>query len=316
MRSSDKPSFDFVVPFAPDPKEFVPSVNDFIRAKEDEIDALQKRTRAAFSLEPKRIMRQLTINGTAVNSLGAYDSLWECVCVGEFDRTFESNTRTRFTQHIVSEAVEFGLGKSNQDPLHIAAIGSGALLHEMFLLVLLHQNGISNIRLDIVDLFYADPNLAPTKLINLHTEGNLKALIRQFLTLVHFGLGLKIIVDETVTEDANCAILSKEIGRFAKRETAIHRNSQLSSGSLCLRVFSSAEIYAKKIAETHSVPHIVYSVDLDPPETQREIMRPVMHAANAACFFTAVKKREGKGVTMLRKKQQDNLMSISVLRAQ
>lgn len=280
--------------FVPPPQlnrdDFVPSIVELAKANKETVLSLRERTQAAFSRSPSKITRNVTLYRTEVTILANYSQvLLECACHYQLNRTFDGNKRSEFSLMILQHAMKLIATKGTDQPIHIASIGSGALLNEIFLLALLIKNGISNIQLDIVDLFYQDPRTEQEKVNSFHTTEKLKQLLIEFFVLVHFGLGLKIVRGQEV-EKTTCITMYKKLSEFSEEKSVLTENPHLQAGQLRLGIFGSADSYADHLAEKQHSPEIIYDVDIEPASMRTEITAPVKSLAqNSARWFALVR---------------------------
>jgi len=284
-------------PLSIDPVDFIPTSDELGKATKETALALQEKTKKAFS-RPKTTLRRIKVDKEVGNRIADNNDtfgLCECVCVNAFDRCDPDNKRTIIAQLVLQCALQFISQSTEPDqPLRIAAIASGFLLNELFLLTLLVSNNIRHIQFDLVDCLYVDPtDVVEAEKALFHSESNLSNMIYEFLMIAHFGLGLKIELDESNDLKA-CALLSTATKNFSQKATVLTDNPDLLSGRLRLSFFSSVAAYDQCLfAQTQRSPKIIYDVDFSPPITRSAVVEPVKKVVSDSCvWFFAV--RSGK----------------------
>lgn len=251
----------------------VPSEAQFLNAQsEKERLALQQQTKKALS-HPSKSIRFGVLFNSRMNQLPQYPLIAECICTPLFNRRNRNNARTLFSNTIFDIATSL-----KTESLHIAAIGSGALLNELFLLALLASSDtLKQIKLDYVDTFYPSDSFPVSPKIRKVFTTCTAALTWEFLMIVHYGLGFNI---ETIAPKSNatyCAIMMTTLAQFANQ---IHQRDN--AKSLQISFVCSAQAYADNIAATKEVPDIVNDIDFMPTEKRYEAMSPTK-ASIAAC---------------------------------
>ncbi|MCX7120441.1 MAG: hypothetical protein NTZ67_01485 [Gammaproteobacteria bacterium] len=118
--------------------------------------------------------------------LSNYNQLGECRCCIPLSRPEnpELDFRRKWAALVLGTIHQQYADKKNIS--HLVVIGSGFLLNEVFLLALLMKNPTEeDITLDLIDILYNNQSDHSFKI-------NYEALIKQFLFLLHYGLGFGI----------------------------------------------------------------------------------------------------------------------------
>ncbi|EKD92012.1 MAG: hypothetical protein ACD_29C00249G0002 [uncultured bacterium] len=198
-------------------------------------------------------------------------NLSECRCIGSFARNNEySDARALVSEKIVLSAEKFFQQNSY---VHIVVIGSGYLLHELILLALLVRNNITRIKLDLIDPIYKHEKTYST--------------VKQFLSTLFFGLGLKIKF-----HDPSVFSSCEKINRYTNQlsEQFDEDNYTLPSNWLDVTFFSKTKYYPFT-ENAGASADIFTAVDFWSESLLSDFVNKMaVYAKSSALFWSAQKK--------------------------
>lgn len=208
-------------------------------------------------------------------SFALFDHLAECHCGITLSRRGELDYRKKL-ENLFLEHHE---ARDKHKPFKIASIASGTLFQESVLIAKLLQQGYSDIHIDLIDIEYADVELA------VNANGYRFMMASQFIHLL-YKMGLNVKSGSNIQEP----LLMQKYGfdhfvQYHKKNQTIAESEKY---CITITFFDSIDNYAKHLSQSLEQPNAMVMVDMDKGPNENQIVEPILDAVKEGTLFYTI----------------------------